>query len=787
MRLQTLLFPLTLLAAAGAAMLSACGGSDEPAYSAEIRRTAYGIPHIKAKDEAGLGYGAGYAEAQENACPLAEQFITLRGERSRYFGPDAHAGDDSLANEGSDFFYRFYNDEARLRAAWAAQDAQVQALMKGFAAGFNRYVQEAAHARLPTACRGAEWLPHVDELDMMRLVRYYGGVNGVVFFKSLLVQAQPPSAGAAAVPAPAPAEVTLRRLGLSSGAARRTASNAVALGRDATDTGRGLLLGNPHQPWNGPLRLHELHLTLPGRIDAMGATLPGLPLVAIGFTRRFAWSHTTSASAHSTFYRLQLDPADPTRYLVDGQSRPMTRRRVSIAVHGANGRLTMRTHEFYVTEFGVVAMHPQSMPWTSREAYAFRDVNDDNDRILAQWYAMNRATSLQELKASVTRIVANPWANTVAADDRGDTLFMDVLPVPNLTKAQVAQCTVPGFEDLSIAGTLVLEGNTAACAWNDDPAAPQRGIFAGAALPTLSRSDYVQNANDSAWLSNPAAPLAGYSPVVSLDHRPQSLRTRLGIARVQARLAGGDGQPGRTMSMDQLQSLVLDNRAYLADLVLDDLLSLCPGGTHASAEASADLTHACTALAAWDRTADLDAGIGYACFEALAAGIESLPPAWRVPFDPTDPIHTPRGLNVDDPVVAESLRGALAAAMQTLRDRGWEPGLTWGKVQFATRGVRRIPIHGGDERLGIYNAIYSDPDAVAREVTDGTSYLQVVGFGASGPQARALLSHSQSTDPASPHFADQTELFSRKQWITLPFTEAEIRADAQFTTQRISE
>src|SRR3546814_1675538 len=99
---------------------------------------------------------------------------------------------------------------------------------------------------------------------------------------------------------------------------RSVGSNAVALGKDATTDGRGLLLGNPHYPWQGILRFYQFHLTIPGKLDVMGAALPGLPVVNIGFTRDLAWSHTVNTSAHFTLYALTLDPADPTRYKVGG-------------------------------------------------------------------------------------------------------------------------------------------------------------------------------------------------------------------------------------------------------------------------------------------------------------------------------------------------------------------------------------------------------------------------------------------------------------------------------------
>ena len=46
-----------------------------------------------------------------------------------------------------------------------------------------------------------------------------------------------------------------------------------------------------------------------------------------------------------------------------------------------------------------------------------------------------------------------------------------------------------------------------------------------------------------------------------------------------------------------------------------------------------------------------------------------------------------------------------------------------------------------------------------------------------GPRTRTILTYSESANPDSPHFSDQTVLFSRKQWVTERFTEAQINAD----------
>ena len=51
-----------------------------------------------------------------------------------------------------------------------------------------------------------------------------------------------------------------------------------------------------------------------------------------------------------------------------------------------------------------------------------------------------------------------------------------------------------------------------------------------------------------------------------------------------------------------------------------------------------------------------------------------------------------------------------------------------------------------------------------------------VEFSKAGPRARGILTYSLSANPESPHYDDQTRMFSRKEWIDLPFHEADVQA-----------
>jgi acyl-homoserine lactone acylase PvdQ len=55
----------------------------------------------------------------------------------------------------------------------------------------------------------------------------------------------------------------------------------------------------------------------------------------------------------------------------------------------------------------------------------------------------------------------------------------------------------------------------------------------------------------------------------------------------------------------------------------------------------------------------------------------------------------------------------------------------------------------------------------------GSSYIMAVELTPTGPPARTILTYSESSNPDSPHYNDQTVLYSQKRWATERFTETE--------------
>ena len=74
-----------------------------------------------------------------------------------------------------------------------------------------------------------------------------------------------------------------------------------------------------------------------------------------------------------------------------------------------------------------------------------------------------------------------------------------------------------------------------------------------------------------------------------------------------------------------------------------------------------------------------------------------------------------------------------------------------------------------------------DSDSLSKSgynVVHGSSFIMTLGWSDVGPEAEAILSYSQSGDPESPHFDDQTQLYAEKSWRPVRFTPTDIETNA---------
>lgn len=793
-----------LLAAALAAMLAlgACSSDKDdvaapppPPQTAariqvEVARTTHGIPHVRAEDYRSLAYGLAYAYAQDNVCMFADSVLTVRGERSLFFGGEARprqrTGDEygggsgfmDLNNEESDFFFKGYLDIEQLRANYAAGTAEPRQLLEGFVEGYNRYLKDYA-GKLPAACSDAKWVRPITLDDMYLVVAEKAlHASGQAFARDFVAAGRVPGATVSLAKA-APRRIDASTLVAQLDKLNRQGfgSNALGVGKDLSANGRGLLLGNPHYPWTTADRFYQAHLTVPGRYDAMGVIIGGVPAVVIGFNKDVAWSHTVTFAYHFTTFRLALDPTDPTgtTYLYDGERRKMTSKTVTVDALLPDGLVGRRSKTFYFSHQGAVIVRPAAgMTWTAGAAYVLADPNRYNTRMLEQWLGIGTAGSVRALKDSLDKVVGLPWVNTVAADREGNALYADASVVPHM----YADKFVNGC--LLLQAALLFDGSRSSCGWGQDAGAPP-GIYAPAKAPWMMRTDYVGNSNDSYWLTNPKALLSGpaplgFSPLYGRTGVEQTLRTRIGFRQMEDLLAQRS-----KLTLADMQALAFSNRVYAAELVLPELLTAC-------AALSNELSRqACNVLQAWDRRANVDSR-GAVLFREFWSVASSIPNKWANPFNPADPVNTPNGVA---PAAMPAMLAALRDAAVKLQSLGIPLDARLGDVQVEPRNGVRIALHGGNgNQEGTYSSLTMRTGLTANGYVGahwGQSYIQTVGFDEQGPVAQAMLTYGQSTDPKSPWYADQTQVYSRKEWPVLPFTQEKIKADPNYATMSLRE
>jgi acyl-homoserine-lactone acylase len=872
----TLVLSLALIA-------SACTSGDDSAsdtpvvgdgttYEATITRTEGGVPHIVAADLASLSFGQGWASGEDRTCDLADMVVKLQGERARWFGP----GDDD-ANINSDIAARAVDIRGIAEQDWPSASDDVRTLITAFTDGWNAHLNEVGVDGVSGWCAGEPWVRPLEPVEIYSWGRAVTLLASASAVESYVATAEPPAGGGGpadttpvtdppgSAPAPggsAPAPTTSPNPSTGAPAPGPdpeaenevevedeveaamvaaspepvidpvAASNAWGIGADRAADGGGMLVANPHFPWEGALRFWEVHLTVPGEVNIYGAQLSGLPGIGIGFTETFGWTHTVSAGNRFTAYLLDLVPGDPTSYVYGDEVRQMVPTEITIEVLGDDGQLTEQTVTRWASHYGPILDFP-GVGWTEDATITMRDANIGNDEFIEQYLAMMRSADLDEFIAAHRDISGVPAFNTIAVSADGRAWYADTSSTPRLSDEALA-----GYEQLKTdnfivgaaagSGAVLLDGSDPLYEWAEVPGARDPGLVPFDEMPVLERSDYVFNANDSFWMSHATELLAGdYSPLHGRQDTPRTPRTRENATVLNdTSPAGASGDDG-TFTLDELAAAALANGGFMSRTLKDDVVQRCTtvdtvtvealanNGDEVLPAAEVDISQACEVLAGWDGVYDIDR-VGAVLWREFLAGFSrdqflDAGTLWAQPFDPTDPLGSPSGLAAAPADGTDPVLVALARAVQILDNAGLAVDVPLGDVQVAVRGSTRVPIHGGSNTDGTTNIVgygsgflTADPEVtglsrrtlvpgsslveVTGDVTttgyrinQGTSFLLALAYGPGGPRARTMLTYSDTEDRTNPDYVAETERFSAKQWRDVAFTSEQVR-DGAITT-----
>jgi len=711
---------LICLAMVLASLPASCAFSkaERLARSVEIRRTAYGVPHILGENLEAAAFGLAWVMMEDHGEEVPRQLLRANGRLSLALGRE---------EMDEDFPGRMDHDFAVETFPLLPPD--VQEILTGFAHGVNHFIK----------LRGAElpgWVtPTFTPLDVAARDVQVWDAGAVRRFTTLREAGGPRDpAGMPATPGEGPGNGWWTDADGNSGPGGwdpDEGSNAWAFAPGRSASGHAVLMRNPHLAYTAGY--YEAHVTVPGVLNFYGDFRMGGPFGVIGgFNDRLGWATTNNAPDLEEIYALLKDPANPDAYLFDGEPVPLETRRVTLELPLGDSAIS-ETREFRFSPLGPVLFE------TSDTVYVLKTAVLGQYRLGEQWLRMMQARDLEEWKEAM-RIRAKYNSNFTYADADGNIFLVWNASTPLLPH--------------EFRGDTAVVAAGAGDVWTE--------LYPWDDLPQLLNpgGGYVQNCNDPPYYTNLHEPLPRENYPANFPEPRLRFRTQHSLELVHN---------DRVLSLEDVVELKHSMRMVLADRVKDELIAVARARIP-----SGELAAAVDLLAGWDNRAARDSR-GAALFEAWAFRYFETTDAerrYRVAWSEEDPTLTPRGLG-DRARAVEALRWAA----EDLKARFGSWDVTWGDVHRIRAGDLDIPVGGCTGDLGCFRVIgyQRDEDGKFRART-GDAWVLAVEFGEI-PRAYSVLAYGNSNREDSPYFYDQAEMFANEAVKVVAYTEEDIQRD----------
>ncbi|NCP13724.1 MAG: acylase [Sphingomonadales bacterium] len=468
------------------------------AYTAEIIRDDFGVPHIYGATDADTAYGVAVAHAEDDFFTLQDVVAMARG---RY---GAIAGEDGAK---VDYVYHLIDARGTATREYPRLPADTRALFEAYAAGLNQYAE--GH---PGEVKLANLFP-VNGLDVAAgfALRqpFFFGLDSVIgplvagedlrrehgadipgFPREPLPVAPPGEIAPAPQQARTPLSKKTGVLPLGEDA-EHLGSNAFAV---APQKGGGIttLISNSHQPLRGGVAWYELVVESGEGWHFAGANFPGSPFPFLGHNEHLGWTNTVNTADMIDIYELELDETG-NRYKLDGQWRDLESEWVTLPVKVGPVVLPIR-REVLRSAHGPVIRN-------AKGAFAIRYGGIGQLGQLDAYYRLNKATDFAEWEAQLSRL-AIPSTNFIYADEAGTIAFIYNAAIPNRPEGVTADWRT------------VLPGNRSDLIW--------QGAVDYDTLPRIVNpaSGWVYNSNNTPFTAAGAGSdldPAAFSPLMGIE------------------------------------------------------------------------------------------------------------------------------------------------------------------------------------------------------------------------------------------------------------------------------
>jgi penicillin amidase len=418
----------------------------------EVVRDNYGIPHISAATLDDAIYALGFVHAQDRLWQMEVSRRTAAGRLAEVFGENALE---------TDRFLRTLGVRRAAQAGFQRLDKDTRALLETYAAGVNAFMNSRPVLPIEFWLTGAKlepWTP-ADSLGWIKMMAWDLGGNWRNELLRMRLSKTLPLARIHELlppyPGEAPPEITdLRRLynGIEKEGIKLAeksgsepdfphirisgsdpdfqteglGSNNWVVSGARSATGKPLLANDPHLGLTAPAVWYFAHISAPG-LEAIGATLPGVPAIVLGRNAHFAWGFTNTGPDVQDLYIERLDGAG--NYLTPDGPKPFTVHNEVIKVKGGEDvRLQVRVsrHGPVISDVSRTAQeaaprgHVIAMQWTALR---------EDDLTMQSAVKIARAKDWPGFLAAL-RDFHTPQQNVIYADAQGNIGFVAAGRVP---------------------------------------------------------------------------------------------------------------------------------------------------------------------------------------------------------------------------------------------------------------------------------------------------------------------------------------------------------------------
>ena len=680
-----------------------------------IMRDKWGIPHVFGKTDADAVFGLLYAQAEDDFNRVELNYINALGRLAEVEGE---------AEIWRDLRMKMFITPQDMQAKYAASPAWLKKLMVAFADGLNFYLHTHPAVKPKLLTHFEPW---------MALAFSEGSIGGDIESIDLKKLEQL----YAKLPQPALADI-----GKGFDPEPR-GSNGFAIAPKRSASGHALLLINPHTSF---YFRPEVHMVSGEGLNAYGAVTWGQFFVYQGFNERAGWMHTSGGGdVIDEYLETIVDKDGKLFYQYGAELRPLRAVPIALPYKTATGMAT-KTVTAWFSHHGPVVREAGGK-WIAVK------LMEEPLKALTQSYTRTKATSYAAFYKSM-ELRTNSSNNTVYADADGTIAYFHGNFVPR--------------RDTAFDWAHPVDGSNPATEW--------QGLHEVKDTITLRNpaSGYILNTNN--W---PFAAAGANSP--RIHDYPKYMWTLPENAR---------GLHAVRVLKDQ-SNFTLDSLVASAyDSYLTGFEPLVPAlvkdweALDAADPLKAQLAAQVAALRGWD----------------LRYSVESVPTSLAVYWGQQMVAAASAAARAKEIPVADYIVSSLTAPerLQALARASDKLAADFGNWQTPWGEINRFQRVSGavDQQYDDSKPSYPVPFAssawgslasfgmVAKQKTRriygdrGNSFVAVVEF---GPRLRAksILAGGESADPASKHFNDQAEMYSKGQFKDVLFYPADIEKNLE--------